>query len=639
VKNRICLLLCYVPVFLLLLAGPAAAVEGSWTSLGPEGGSAGSLAVSPDGTLWAGTSRGSGLFRSTDGGASWRRTGGALDHLSVLAVAVDPNRPEIVYASTMGEGIFRSTDGGATWAPSNQGLSSASGASPVVIDLVVDPRAPRRVIAQTYTGLYLSRDRGASWEKWSVPVHSVVVAPSDSRYLYGIGQYSAFRSTDGGLTWEPIEVSGEFSILAVHPTSPETVWAAKNSRYSRPELWRSDDGGRHWEVIWIHRNIHTLVVDPGEPDSLWAGVEGGILHIFDRGARRRFFPVSAGDDVVSLAFDPTDRRVLYAGTGWNLRSSTDDPGRRGGVWRSEDRGRTWRQRVHGMIATEVQAVIAPAPGRIVAAVLGRGPMIGDGSAARWLRGDRGIERDLHDLLADPADPDRLWASAWNGVFRSEDGGRSWTWSGEGLAGDPWFPHWSTIASLALDPSMPGGLWAAGWHGFFHSANGGRTWARVTSLAEVAFEAVAVDPNDPRKVWVTSQGGGGSFPTVFRSVDGGATWQETQFAAYLLDGLAVSSAGTVFVSTFGPLYRSTDGGITWQETSARGVVSVVPDPVHPGTIWAGGISGLYRSRDDGQTWEAVTTGPGTSVIRDLAVDSSGGLLVATMGHGLLRFQGD
>lgn len=636
-KNLACLLLRCVPI-LLLLAGPAAAaVEGSWTALGPEGGNAVSLAVSPDGTVWAGTSQGSGLFRSTDGGSFWRRIGGALDRLSVFAVAVDPSRPEIVYAGTGGEGIFRSMDGGATWAPSNQGLPSFGGTYSVVKALVIDPRAPRRIFAATQVGLYLSRDRGASWEQ-SLPylIDTFAMAPSDSRFVYAIGSGGAFRSADGGETWEPMQVfPHQFSVLAVHPTSPETVWAAADRWFTHPTLWRSDDGGRHWEPIWVDRSIRTLLVDPGEPDSLWAGVEGGILRVFDRGARRRFFPVSAGEDVISLALDPAGR-VLYAGTGWNNLSSAGAPGRQGGVWRSTDRGRTWRQGVRGMIATEVQAVVAPAPGRIVAAVLGRGPVLGDGRIAGWRRGDRGIERDIRDLLADPADPDLLWASAWNGVFRSEDGGRSWTWSGEGLTADPWFPSFSTVAALALDPSMPGGIWAAGWSGLHHSADHGRTWTRVTSLPEAAFEAVAVDPNNPRKVWAVSQGGGPNFPTVFRSEDGGATWQETHFAAYLLDGLAVSPTGTVFVSTLGPLNRSTDGGVTWQETSARGVVSVVPDPAHPGTIWAGGILGLYRSRDDGQTWETVTTGPGTSVIRDLALDSSGGLLVATMGRGLFRF---
>ena len=631
-------LLRFVPGLLLLLAGPAVATaEGRWTALGPEGGNAVALAASPDGVLWAGTSRGSGLFRSMDGGASWRRAGGALDRLSVLAVAVDPSRPQIVYTGTGGEGIFRSTDGGGTWAPSNQGLPSFGGHYSVVKALVIDPRAPRRVFAATQAGLYLSRDRGASWElSLRYSIDTFAVAPSDSRFVYAIGSGGAVRSTDGGLTWEPMQVfPNQFSVLAVHPTSPETVWAAADIWYSHPTLWRSDDGGRHWEPIWVDRSIRALAVDPGEPDSLWAGVKGGILRVFDRGARRRFFPVSAGDEVISLAFDPAGR-VLYAGTGWNDLSSVGYPGRQGGVWRSTDRGRTWRQGVQGMIATEVHAVTAPAPGRVVAAVLGRGPIVGDGSIARWIRGDQGIERTIYDLLADPAAPEILWAATANGVFRSEDDGLTWAGASAGLTGVPGFPTLFAFTSLALDPTVPGGLWVAGWSGLFHSADRGGTWTRVTNLPDgTAFEAVAVDPNDPRKVWAASQGGGGVFPTVFRSEDGGATWQETHFAVYFLDGLAVSQGGTVFVSTLNRLLRSTDGGVTWQEKPPSGVVSVLPDPAQPGSIWAGGFFGLYRSRDDGETWEAVTGGPGTSVILDLAPDSSGGLLVATRGRGLFR----
>jgi photosystem II stability/assembly factor-like uncharacterized protein len=585
--------------------------------------------------VWAGTSHDGGLFRSADRGASWKRVGGSLGRQAVLAVAVDPIQPKIVYAGTAAGGIFRSTDGGAHWNSINRGLPSFGGQYSVVRALQVDPQAPHRIFAATALELYLSRDRGATWEKWPAPVSSLVVAPSDGRVMYGLRGSDALRSTDGGRTWERMEIyASDISALAVHPTSPETVWAAVDNRYSRPTLWRSDDGGRHWDVIWINRRIRRLFVDVRDPESLWAGVEGGILRIFDRGAHRQFFPVSVGEEVMSLAFDPTDRRVLYAGTGWNVWTTSGYPGRQGGVWRSTDRGRTWQQEVRGMIATEVQAVVAPAPDRIVAALLGRGPVLGDGRGSPWAAGDHGIERDIHDLLADSADPDILWAATRDGVFRSEDGGQTWTAASEGLTPHP-ILSWRYCTSLALDPTVPGGLWVASWSGLFHSADGARTWTRVTSLPEAPFEAVAVDPNHPRKAWAASQGGGGTFPTVFRSEDGGATWQETRFATYFLDALAVSPAGTLFVSTLSRLLRSTDGGITWQETSPSGILSVLPDPAHPGTVWAGGVLGLYRSRDDGETWEAVTAGPGKSVILDLAPDSSGGLLVATRGRGLFR----
>jgi photosystem II stability/assembly factor-like uncharacterized protein len=630
------LLLRAVSLLVLLLAGPAAAAaKGEWTALGPEGGNATALAVSPDGVVWAGTSRDGGLFRSADRGASWKRVGGSLDHLSVLAVAIDPVQPKIVYVGTVDGGLFRSDDGGSHWISINQGLPSYSHGEHVVVRaLSIDPRAPRRVFAATEAGLYLSRDRGSSW-KQSLPYYIVTfaLAPSDPRFVYAEGAGGSFRSTNGGLAWEPMETPDGIIKLAVHPTSPETIWAVTELWYTRPALWRSDDGGHHWEPIWIYRKIRTLLVDPGEPDSLWAGAEGGIVRIFDRGARRRFFPVSQGEDVISLAFDATDRRVLYAGTGWNDRTTAGYPGRQGGVWRSPDRGRTWQQGIRGMIATEIQAVVAPAPDRIVAALLGRGPVLSDGRGSPWAAGDHGVERDIHDLLADPAAPDILWAATWDGVFRSEDGGQTWTAASEGLTPHP-ILSWRYCTSLALDPTVPGGLWVASWSGLFHSADGARTWARVTSLPEAAFDAVAVDPNDPRKVWVASEGGG-ALPGVFRSEDGGATWQESPFAAYFLDALAVSPAGTLFVSTLTQLFRSTDGGITWQETSPSGIFSVAPDPADPGTIWAGGILGLYRSRDDGKTWETVTGGPGKAVILDLAPDSSGGLLVATRGHGLFR----
>lgn len=651
-KNQLCLrtslgglavaqlVRCICVLVLLVLTGPAVATpEGTWTALGPEGGNTVALAVASDGVVWAVTSRGDGLFRSRDGGASWQRTGENLEHFRVLAVAVDPVRPEIVYAGTAFGGIFRSTDGGSTWAPSNQGLASYSETR--VKLLQVDSRTPRRVFAATDTGLYLSRDRGASWKRL-LPyyVNTFAISPSDPRFVYVVASGRGFRSTDGGFTWTPIpmELGDSFfvSALVVHPTSPEIVWAGTIPRHgSRLGLFHSRDGGATWSPIWVRRKIRSLLVDPGMPDTLWAGTDGGVVRVFDQGARWRFFPVSSGEGVISLAIDRADSRILYAGTGWNDRSSDGYPGRQGGVWRSADRGRTWKQVVRGMIATEVQAVAAPAPGRIVAAVLGRGPVLGDGRVSAWSSGNQGIERDIRDLLASPANPDILWAATTNGVFRSEDGGRAWTSASEGLIPYSEF-SWLHYDALAFDPSTPGGLWAAGWSGLFHSNDSGSTWARVAGLREgVPIGSVAVDPNDPRRVWAISSGGGPVASKVFRSADGGATWRETSFATQGLDGLAIGPSGTVFVAALSQLLRSTDGGETWQEVPLS-VSSIAVDPAEPKNVYAGGSLGLYRSRDEGATWEPVPGDAGRSVILDLAWESPGVLLVATRGRGLLRF---
>lgn len=627
-------------VLLLLLARPAeAAVEGSWTSIGPQGGNAMSLAVAPDHVVWAGMGRNGGLYRSIDGGISWRKTGGELGSQSILTVAVDPVRPKLVYAGTW-NGLFRSIDGGRTWAPSNQGLPSYDGRPAEVRALAVDPRAPRRIFALSGAGLYLSRNQGRSWElSLQSGLREFAIAPSEPRVLYTLESFGkGHRSTDGGLTWTPMDLGSDgydAFRLAVHPTDPEIVWAAVATRFNNsPALLRSLDGGRTWEPIRIYRKITTLLADPREPDTLWAGVEGGILRIFDRGARWRFFPVSGGEDVLSLAFDPTDRQSLYAGTGWNETSSRGFPGRQGGVWRSGDRGRTWQQAVRGLIATEISAVVVPAPGRIVAAVLGRGPMLGSGDLSDWALGAQGVEREIHDLLADPADPDRLWAATPNGVFRSEDGGRTWAWSSEGLAGGPFLPSSIFINALALDPSGSR-LWAAGWGGLFQSADRGRTWSRVATLPDRSLQSMAVDPRDGRKIWVASSGGGPTLPSVLRSEDGGTAWQETSFLSYSIGPVVVGPTGTVLVSTLGQIARSTDGGATWQEADLGGVFSIAPDPADADTVWAAGIFGLHRSQDGGATWEAVTGGP-VPVVFDLQWEAPGRLLLATQGAGLFRF---
>src|SRR5215510_3279514 len=153
-----CSFLAGAASFLIPAFALAAAPPGSWVSLGPDGvGAILSIAVDPtsSSTIYAGT-KGAGIFKSTDGSATFVAASSGLTNFTITAIAVNPSNPRIVYAATEG-GVFRTDDGGASW-------SAAPGLPFAVFNgLALDPRNPATVFAVGDAGVFKSADSGSSW--------------------------------------------------------------------------------------------------------------------------------------------------------------------------------------------------------------------------------------------------------------------------------------------------------------------------------------------------------------------------------------------------------------------------------------------------------------------------------------------
>jgi photosystem II stability/assembly factor-like uncharacterized protein len=152
-------------------------------------------------TVYAATNLG--LFKTTDGGGSWRAAG--KDFGPVRSVAVDPKRPETVYAATGFKGIFKSRDGGITWAPASEGLPAEAD----VVAVSVDPTYPLTLFAAVNLdasgGIYRSRDGGATWQRVKATealVRDIAVDPRRPDRVYaGVERLGLLRSEDGGRDW------------------------------------------------------------------------------------------------------------------------------------------------------------------------------------------------------------------------------------------------------------------------------------------------------------------------------------------------------------------------------------------------------------------------------------------------------
>jgi photosystem II stability/assembly factor-like uncharacterized protein len=224
-----------------------------------------------------------GLFRSNDGGASWLKGSGTPTIAVVLAL--DPSNPNVVYAGRgtfdSKGGVWKSTDGGATFAEPKSGIPEAD-----VTAIAVDPKSPSSVYATTEKkGLWKSADAGATWAEKKGPfagkeLKTVAVDPG-GRVFVGTRGASAFTSDDGGETWTPAGTGLPKMVFAFAfvPGKPGTVLAGTTEG-----VFSSADRGTRWTLLGgrpVHDDVRHLALDRGMPARLYAGTAGGSVYVME----------------------------------------------------------------------------------------------------------------------------------------------------------------------------------------------------------------------------------------------------------------------------------------------------------------------------------------------------------------------
>ena len=250
------------------------------------------------------------LYKSTDGGASWRLlgwpfSGGDLDR-PVLALAIDPSNGQVVYVGTS-NAILKSVDGGNTWIILAGGLPAAN-----VLSIAIDRTSTATVYTATDAGLYKSTNGGATWSIASnglptvvvggTPVprtKQVVIDPSDPRVLYTVvapatGGELVYRSGDAAASWAPASSGMPSDVvrdLAVDPLSPRTLYAALNGG-SGQNLVRSTDAGASWSAFSLPNGGYSSAV-------ALDGLSPQTLHVGHNDAVWQFTFVGAGTPTVT----------------------------------------------------------------------------------------------------------------------------------------------------------------------------------------------------------------------------------------------------------------------------------------------------------------------------------------------------
>jgi photosystem II stability/assembly factor-like uncharacterized protein len=670
--------------------------ERRWEVTGPFGGSVRALVVSPDDPkrVFIGTSDGQ-LYRSRDGGGTWSRTIPGFDKPGLVLdnLIVDPGDPRVMYLGVWSAagikigGIFKSTDGGDT----GKELDDMHNES--VRALAIDPNDSNILVAGTLSGVFRTTDAGGDWERISpkdhaelINVESVAIDPRDTKIIFAGTTHLPWKTTDGGLTWHSIKEgmlddSDVFSI-AILDDNPDHVFASACSGIyrsensgnlwskvqgipftsrrthiiyphpSRPDvifagttqgLWRTMDGGKSWQILtpktlvvnsidinanepdkillgtenhgvlvsrdlgksffesnvgFIHRHVLTIEPDIAMPNRVYStvfhdGVAGGLFISNDGGRTwRQSIKGLGGRDIFALYQDPDTPMILYAGTNY-------------GVYRSKDRGETWafvgkskkpaparKSTRRGRAAVDTGEEVAVVQ---VAAVQRRksSRRAAPKKAAKKPTGPPlvTLEEQVNTFLAYTDAEGKRWllAGTTKGLYRSTDIDKGW----EVIPTSGLLAPFSAMSSAPNDPEHV--LYLGTSRGLALSRDFGQTWERINrGPDEMPIKSIAQDPVDPKNVYVGARG------YFFKTSDGGRSWRKRGGGLPAGDITVVAvdplDHDVIYAGDYGAggFYRSDDRGESWNRLDA-GLPSprlwtIAPDPFDPGRVYAGSFSG-------------------------------------------------
>ena len=472
---------------------------------GPEGVQA--LAFSPGGRTVAHAGADNGLWTSTDDGRTWANVDlGPGASTPVQAIAVDPRDPRVLYAGVRFNRrvLFKSTDGGATWRLSQRGLPLTNGLVPIVTDLAVDPADSSVVYAVVGGELYRSVNAGRDWALLPAKLPGRLIADLETT-PYGLlaaTQAGVLHSANRGLTWQLRTdgmVATSITGLAIDHQEPARLYAADAS----VGIFKTASQGRPWlrlgEIEELLSWARPLQVDPDDPQIVYAGSVAAVAKSTN-GGRRWALHGSLGCIVVSRLFiDPRETSRLFA-TGPFITSGCGQLPDACTFFRSLDAGESWECVQGGLPRFAFPLGIEPFSSNVFAVF----------NSGLWRSTDGGTTWSLLSdhlaalsFAASPLVEGTLWIGQRGAVARSRDGGQ--TWQSFPIAAIGW--EEADVFAIAPDPVDPETLYAAATRGVLKSTDAGETWSLAGLWpTDVAFlVGLVVDPGDPAIVYAGTDG--------------------------------------------------------------------------------------------------------------------------------------
>ena len=612
-------------------------------------------------TIRGDVSHGDGVYKSTDGGKTWRHCG-LEDTRYIGRVRVHPQNPDVVYVAALGHafgpnrsrGVYRSKDGGVTW---EQVLFRSDKAG--AVDLCLDPHNPRILYATIWevqrtpwslssggpdSGLYKSTDGGDTWTDLSrqpgLPTGllgkiGVAVSPAKPERVWAIVEAedgALFRSDNGGATWERLNEERRLRLrpwyychIIADPQDADTVYILNVL------AWKSLDGGRTYtELTTPHGDNHDLWIDPRNPRRMIEGNDGGACVSFNAGETWSTIYNQPTAQFYHVVADSQFPYRVYGTQQDNSAISVPSRSHKGAI--------LWHDcYAVGSSESGYIAVHPRDPNIVYSGAIGSAP----GGGGVLLRYDHRTgqtrivtvwpevyegwgARDqkyrfqwTYPILFSPHDPNVLYVTG-NQVFRSTNEGTSWEAISPDLtrhdvtklepSGGPitrdttGAEDYATIFAFAESPHQPGVFWCGSDDGLVHlSRDGGATWTNITpaDLPEwTVISMIEVSPHDPATAYLAG-------------------------TRYKLDDCRPY------------LYKTQDYGTTWQRISdglpAHDFTRAIrEDPHRCGLLYVGTETGLYVSLDDGASWQSLRGNLPVVPVYDLVIKDND-LVLATHGR--------
>jgi photosystem II stability/assembly factor-like uncharacterized protein len=626
--------------------------------------SIGALAVadSDHNRLYAGTGEacirgnityGDGVYKSVDGGKNWTLVG-LPDSRQIGALIVHPSNPNIAYVAALGHvyapsaerGIYRTTDGGATWQKVLFVNDKTGG-----IDVVFDPQNPNTLFAAMWevnrtpwslssggpgSGLFRSTDGGNTWKRLEghglpdgvLGRIGVSVSGADSNRVYALieaKEGGLFRSDDAGDTWSRVndderyrQRAWYFTHIFADPKTVDTVYVLNTG------LFRSVDGGKTFTLLPApHGDHHGLWIDPANPKSIINGNDGGATISLDGG---QTWSTVYNQPTAQFYHVITDQQFPYFVYGAQQDNSSV------GIASYADEGVIARQNWFDFGGET--GFIAPDP-RNSNVVYGNNEatIFRFNKASQqtqdvsvWpldVAGHGAVDLDVlrfnwtSPLFISAHDKTTLYTSG-DKVYKSADAGMTWTAISKDLtrndkskqmpSGGPItlditsVEYYNTVFTLAESPVQQGELWAGTDDGLvWVTRDGGTTWTNVTPKAMPEWSLVSIidpSPHDAGGAYIAADRhkSDDQKPYIYKTSDFGKTW------TLVVNGIPQGSY----------------------------VRSVREDPGRKGLLFAGTERGVYASFDDGAHWQSLQLNLPVSPIHDLVVHDND-LVVATHGR--------
>jgi len=596
---------------------------------------------------------GDGVYKSTDGGKTWKHIG-LEDTRQISRVRVHPKNPDIVYVAAQGHvwapnadrGVFRSTDGGKTW-KKILFRSDKAGAC----DLIIDPTNPNVLYAGLWevyrkpwtlesggpgSGIFKSTDGGDTWTeitrnpglpRGTIGIVGITVSPANPDRLWAIVEAEdggVFRSDNAGRTWTKTNEQRNlrqrawyYSRIYADPKNADEVYVLNTGFY------RSNDGGRTFSGIGVpHGDNHDLWIAPDDPNRMIESNDGGANVSFNAGRSwseqdqptAQFYRVALDNDFPYHIYGAQQDNSTV-----RIASRTSEGGITTSDWYDVGGGES------GWIAPspkDSEIVFAGSYDGLITRYDHRTGQLRDinpypNNPMGWGAAD--IKHRFQwnfPLVFSPNDPNTLY-SASQVLFKSTNEGQSWQVispdltrndkSKQAASGGPItkdntsIEYYDTIFTVMESPVQAGTIWVGTDDGLVQlTRDGGKNWANVTPPSSMMPEWIQINsldasPFDAGTAYVAA--------TMYKYDD---------YKAYL--------------------YKTSDYGKTWKKIT-NGIPDgaftrvIREDPNKRGLLYAGTETGIYISFDDGANWQSMQLNLPVTPITDIAIHKREKELVA------------